>query len=179
MLPLPDGITQVCYVVRDLDAAMAKWIRLYGAGPFFTADFKIDGHEYRGQPAKVDVRVGLAYSSSLNIELLQPMQPAPSIYHEILDTRGEGIHHFWRRSRDFDAQIAHFVAAGCPVVAGGLIPGIGKSYFVDTLSTLGVFTEIQELSDAVYVALDEMHQAHLTWDGHTDPIRPYPTLRTC
>jgi hypothetical protein len=177
MLPLADGITQVCYVVRDREAAMAKWINLYGAGPFFTAEFKLGGHEYRGRPATVDVRVGLAYSSSLNIELLQPMQDGPSIYHEVLDTRGEGIHHFWRRSHDFDAEIARFDAAGCPVVAGGPIPGIGKSYFVDTLATLGVFTEIQELSDAVYVALDEMHAAHLAWDGRTDPIRPYPTLR--
>jgi hypothetical protein len=177
MLPLPNGITQICYVVRDLDKAMATWMKMFGAGPFFLADFRIGGHEYRGQPAEVDVRVGLAYSSSINIELLQPNQPGPSIYHEILDTRGEGIHHFWKRCSDFDAEIAHYAAIGCPVVAGGPIPGIGKSYFVDTLSTLGVFTEIQELSDAVYVALDEMHQAHLAWDGKTDPIRPYPALR--
>lgn len=177
MLPLADGITQICYVVRDLDAAIAKWIKTYNAGPFFVADFKIDGHQYRGQQATVDVRVALAYSSSINIELLQPMRPGPSIYHEILDARGEGIHHFWRRATDFDAEIARYEAMGCPVVAGGPIPGIGKSYFVDTLSTFGVFTEVQELSDAVYVALDEMHRAHLVWDGQTDPVRPYPTLR--
>lgn len=66
---------------------------------------------------------------------------------------------------------------GHPVVAGGPLPGIGKSYFVDTLETFGVFTEVQELSDAVYVALDEMHRAHLSWDCHTDPIRPFPAMQ--
>ena len=177
MLPMPDGITQIGYVVRDLDRAIANWIQTYGAGPFFVSHFKVDGHEYRGQPAKVDVRVGVAYSSSLNIELLQPMLPGPSIYHEILDARGEGIHHFWRRCSDFDAEIARLTALGHPVVAGGPLPGIGKSYFVDTLETFGVFTEVQELSDAVYVALDEMHRAHLSWDCHTDPIRPFPAMQ--
>lgn len=177
MLPLPEGIAQVCYVVRDLEQAIARWIALYRAGPFFRADFRIDGHEYRGAPAVVDVRVALAYSGALNIELLQPNGSGPSIYHEILEARGEGIHHFWRRARDFEAEIARFAAAGCPVVAGGPIPGLGKSYFVDTLAVLGVFTEVQELSAVVYRALDEMHQAHLGWDGFTDPVRPYPALR--
>lgn len=63
-----------------------------------------------------------------------------------------------------------------PDAAGGLVPGIGRSYFVDTLSTLGVFTELQELSEAVYIALDEMYRAHLGWDGKTLPVRPYPAL---
>jgi hypothetical protein len=108
--------------------------------------------------------------------LLQPRHPGPSIFHEILDTRGEGIHHFWRRCADLDEELARFETLGFRVVAGGPVPGIGRSYFVDTLSILGVFTELQELSDAVYIALDEMHQAHLSWDGKTHPVRPYPVL---
>jgi catechol 2,3-dioxygenase-like lactoylglutathione lyase family enzyme len=177
VLPLPDGLAQVCYVVRDLDRAIATWVRMYRAGPFYVADFRLEeGQYYRGQPTLLDVRVAVGYSGSLNIELLQPRHPGPSIFHEILDTRGEGMHHFWRRCADLDAEIARFEALGCPVVAGGPVPGIGRSYFVDTLSTLGVFTELQELSDAVYVALDGMHREHLIWDGKTDPVRPYPAL---
>jgi catechol 2,3-dioxygenase-like lactoylglutathione lyase family enzyme len=173
MLPLPDGISQICYVVPDLEQAIETWIKTYRAGPFFLAEFRLEGHTYRGQPAVVDVRVAVGYSSSLNIELLQPKRPGPSIFHELLDTRGQSMHHFWRRAADFDAEIKRYEAAGYPVVAGGPIPGIGKSYFVDTVSTLGVFTEVQELSEAVYMALDAMHRAHLVWDGRTDPVRPY------
>lgn len=176
MLPLANGITQICYVVRDLDEAMDKWVKAFRAGPFFVAEFKNDGHEYRGQTVTSNVRVGIGYSSSLNIELLQPLSPGPSIHHEILETRGEGVHHFWCRSSDLDAEIAHWESLGCPVVGGGPTPGIGRSYFVDTLSMFGVFTEIQELSDAVYLALDKMHQTHLNWDGKTDPVRPFPPL---
>lgn len=177
MLPPLDGITQVCYVVRDLERAIATWVKMYRAGPFYVANFKLDKDQfYRGRPTTLDLRVAVGYSSSLNVELLEPRNAGPSIYHEILDTRGEGMHHFWLRCADVDREIARFEALGCPVVAGGSVPGIGRSYFVDTVSTLGVFTELQELSDAVYIALDEMHQAHLTWDGATQPVRPYPSL---
>jgi 4-hydroxyphenylpyruvate dioxygenase-like putative hemolysin len=179
MLPLPDGIAQICYVVRDLDRAMATWVEMYRAGPFYVADFKQEeGQTYRGQPTRLDVRVAIGYSGSLNIELLQPRHPGPSIFHEILDTRGEGIHHFWRCCADLDQELARFQRLGFPVVAGGPVPGIGRSYFVDTLSTLGVFTELQELNEAVHIALDEMQKAHLSWDGKTQPVRPYPVLRT-
>jgi catechol 2,3-dioxygenase-like lactoylglutathione lyase family enzyme len=177
MLPFGGGIAQVCYVVRDLERAVKTWTELYRAGPFYVADFRLEeGQQYRGRPTVLDVRVAVGYCGSLNIELLQPRHPAPSIFHEILDTRGEGIHHFWLRGTDLDAEIARFAALGCPVVAGGEVAGFGRSYFVDTLSLLGVFTELQELRDAVYLALEGMHRAHVQWDGKTDPVRPYPQL---
>ena len=175
---LLNGITQVCQVVRDLDAAIANWVKLYGAGPFYVADFKMEqGQFYRGQPTILDVSVAIGYSGSLNVELLRPNRPGPSIYHELLDTYGEGIHHFWRRGENVDADVARFEAMGCPLVASGEVPGVTRSYFVDTRPAIGVYTELQEVSGAVRAALDEMHQAHLSWDGKTDPVRPYPTLK--
>lgn len=177
MLPPAEGIAQVCYVVRDLERALKTWTEVYRAGPFYVGDFRQDeGQHYRGRPTTLDVRVAIGYSGSLNIELLEPRRPGPSIFHEILDTRGEGIHHFWLRAANLDAEIARFEAMGCPVIAGGEVPGFGRSCFVDTLSMLGVFTELQELRDAVLVALEGMHRAHLNWDGKTNPVRPYPQL---
>lgn len=167
------GIVQICQVTRDLDRSIASWIALYEAGPFFVADFRLEGHHYRGRPVTADVRVGLAFCGSLLIELAQPNGVGPSIYHEVLESRGEAVHHFWKPSADFDAEIARYAAKGCPVIAGGPIPGMGRQVFVDTTSETGVFTEILELADWVYGALDIMRQAHLRWDG-SDPVRPYP-----
>ena len=66
------GIVQICQVTRDRDRSIASWIGLYGAGPFFVADFRLEGHHYRGRPVAADVRVGLAFCGSLLIELAQP-----------------------------------------------------------------------------------------------------------
>jgi hypothetical protein len=167
------GIVQICQVTRDRDRSIASWIGLYGAGPFFVADFRLEGHHYRGRPVTADVRVGLAFCGSLLIELAQPNGVGPSIYHEVLESRGEAVHHFWKPSADLDAEIARYAAKGCPVIAGGPIPGMGRQAFVDTRAETGVFTEILELADWVYGALDLMRQAHLCWDG-SDPVRPYP-----
>jgi hypothetical protein len=169
----PSGIVQLCQVTRDLDRTMETWMRLYGAGPFFIAEFKLDGHHYRGQSVKSDSRIGLAFCGGLLIEIAQPNGSGPSIFHEVLTARGESVHHVWKGSQDFDAEVARFAAQGYPVIGGGPIPGMGRQVYVDTTAHNGVFTEILELDEWVYEALDIMRQAHLRWDG-TDPVRPFP-----
>jgi hypothetical protein len=171
--PVLSGIVQLCQVTRDLDRSIATWIGLYGAGPFFVAEFRLEGHHYRGQPVTSDSRIGLAFCGGLLIELAQPKGAGPSILHEVLEARGEALHHIWKPSRDFDAEVARFAAQGCPVIAGGPIPGMGRQVYIDTTAHNGVYTELLELAEWVYGALDVMRQAHLGWDG-SDPVRPYP-----
>jgi hypothetical protein len=167
------GLIQLCQVTRDRDRSVLSWIDLHGAGPFFVADFRLEGHHYRGRSVTAESRIALGFCGPLLIELAQPDGPGPSIFHEVLDTRGESLHHFWKASEDFDTEVARYAAHGCPVVAGGPIPGMGRQVFVDTTAQCGVFTELLELADWVYGALDTMREAHRHWDGR-DPVRPYP-----
>ena len=167
------GLVQLCQVTRDRDRCIHDWIELQNTGPFFVADFRLDGHHYRGRPVTAESRVGLAFCGPVLIELAQPLGPGPSIFHELLETRGEALHHVWKASQDFDADIARYAARGCPVVGGGPIPGMGRQVFVDTRVQCGVFTELLELADWVYGAIHTMQQAHLHWDGR-EPVRPYP-----
>jgi len=167
------GILQLCQVTHDRDRSIADWVGLYGAGPFFVADFRLEGHHYRGQPVVAETRVGLAFCGSLLIEIAQPLGTGPSIFHEVLVGGGNAIHHVWKAADDYDAEIARFAAEGCHVVAGGPIPGMGRQAFIDTRARTGCFTELLELTGWVYGALDYMRRAHETWDG-ADPVRPYP-----
>lgn len=167
------GILQLCQVTHDRDRSITDWLKLYGAGPFFVADFRLEGHHYRGQPVVAESRIGLAFCGPLLIEVAQPLGPGPSIFHEVLASGGNTVHHLWKAADDYDAEIARFAAEGCEVVAGGPIPGMGRQVFVDTRSRSGVFTELLELADWVYAALDFMRRAHETWDG-ANPVRPYP-----
>ena len=175
MYPLPLGLAQTCFVVADLERAITQWTQVQRACPFFVGDFS--GEEiYRGQRRPFALRVAVGYSGAMNIELVCPQGPPPSVFHEVLDTHGEGVHHIWNRSRDFDADVAHYLSCGFPVVCESRVPGIGRMAFVDTRPAFGVFTELQELTDDVYRALDAMHQAHLDWDGVSDPVRLYASL---
>lgn len=167
------GILQLCQVTRDRDAAIADWLRLYGAGPFFVADFHLEGHHYRGQSVVAANRIGLAFCGPLLIEVAQPLGAGPSIFHEVLASDGNAVHHLWKAADDYDAEIARFAAEGCEVVAGGPMPGMGRQAFIDTRARSGCFTELLELADWVYGALDYMRRAHETWNGE-HPVRPYP-----
>ena len=168
-------LLQVCHVVHDIERHLDTWVRTFGAGPFFRATFQIDGHTYRGQPHRVNVHVAVGCLGSTIIELSQPADDAPSLFREVLDRRGEGLHHYWIQAPSFDDEIARYASAGCEYVGGGPLPRIGRGAFVDTTPTLGCFTELIELNDLGWSLLDQIHASHLAWDGR-DPIRPYPAF---
>ena len=168
-------VMQVCHVTRTLEARIAEWVSVHGAGPFFCATFVIDGHTYRGEPHRVNLQVAIGCLGSTVIELAQPADDAPSPFREVLDRRGEGLHHYWIQADDFDAELARYAGAGCPLVSGGEITGIGRSAFVDTTPLLGCFTELIELNDTGWTVLEEIRAAHLTWNGR-NPVRPYPSI---
>jgi hypothetical protein len=169
------GIVQMCYVTRNLDEAIDKWIAMYRAGPFYVGEFQVPGQNYRGTPITTHVRVGVSFCGPLNIELLQPMGDGPSVFHEGLEQRGEGLHHFWKMSDDYDSEIARHETLGHSVVAGGRWPGVGRTAFVDTRAVLGAYTEVLESSDLLFATLSRIRDAHRTWDG-TRPVRPYSDL---
>ena len=173
---MPRGtVLQVCHVVHDIEKHVNTWVRTFGAGPFFRATFQIDGHTYRGQPHRVNLHVAVGCVGSTIVELSQPADDAPSLFREVLESRGEGLHHYWIQAPSFDDEIARYAAAGCEYVGGGDLPRMGRGAFVDTTRTLGCFTEPLELNHMGWSLLDQMHVAHLTWDG-LDRIRPYPAF---
>jgi hypothetical protein len=168
-------VLQVCHVVHDVEAHVDAWVRTFGAGPFFRATFQIDGHTYRGQPHRVNVHVAVGCIGSTIIELTQPADDAPSPFREVLECRGEGLHHYWIQAPSFDEEIARLGRGGCEYVSGGPLPRIGRAALIDTTRTLGCFTELIELNGLGWSLLDQIQVAHLGWDGR-DPMRPYPAF---
>jgi hypothetical protein len=59
--------------------------------------------------------------------------------------------------------------------AGRSQPRIGRGAFVETTHALGCFTELIELNDHGWSILQQIHAAHLAWDGR-DPMRAYPVF---
>ncbi len=171
----PGTLLQVCHVVRDVEASAARWVRDFGAGPFFRATFAIDGHTYRGQPHRVNVDVAVGFMGSSIVELTRPVEDAPSPFTEVLNARGEGLHHYWLQVDDFDAALVRHAGAGHALVTAGPLPGIGRAAMVDTSAKLGCFVELIELNDTGWRLMEQMHATHLGWDGR-DPLRPYPAF---
>ena len=66
-------IKQIAYVVDDLDAAIARWVEVVRAGPFFRIDgASIADVPYRGQPVEAQLSLAIGNSGGVQIELIAP-----------------------------------------------------------------------------------------------------------
>ena len=70
-LPTDRNVFQNAWVCDDLEAEMKKWTEQMKVGPWFVAehDENITDVIYRGEPAELSMRVGLAQAGDVQIEL--------------------------------------------------------------------------------------------------------------
>lgn len=165
---LPGPVRQIGYVVADLDAAMADWLKI-GVGPWFVMRGLPQRVTYRGEPCAVTLALALANSGDLQIELIQQADDTPSIFTEFL-AAGPGFHQLAYWTDDFDATMASIAAAGWPVVwSGGEGTGVRFAY-VEPGGSPAAIIEIMELTDASAGMAAIVRQAAWEWDG-SDSIR--------
>lgn len=167
---------QFCYVVHDIDATVAKWIKDFGAGPFYKMDDRaLRQRMYRGQPARDEFVAAIGFLGSTILEFVQPLNAEPSIFREILDTRGEVVHHIAPHVRthtpqEYAAVCARYTAAGFKPAAELIVPGFGRNVFFDAVAKYGYFIEVLEVPPEAAHITPQMHAEHLAWNGR-DPIR--------
>ncbi|MGK2870057.1 MAG: VOC family protein [Mycobacterium sp.] len=180
---LPGPVRQIGYVVDDLDAAVANWLKL-GVGPWFVMRDLVQQVTYRGEPSAVTLSLALANSGDLQIELIQQTDDTASIFTEFLQARGErsdgestgpGFHQLAYWTDDFDDTMGLVAEAGWPVVwSGGEGDGVRYAYVelssAERATSPAAIIEIMELTDASAGMAAFVRQAAEGWDG-SDPVR--------
>ena len=182
-------IIQYAYVVEDIDAAIHKWNRVFGAGPFLKIEHwgPADKHLYRGQPIRDDVTHAHGQCGPAQIQFTQQHNDAPSIWRDMYPKGSEGFHHVAVLVDDFDEEKARFIQMGCSVgeefqfntshaghvhvPAGTKIPEIGRCAYMDARHLIGCFVEVFEEHPIVRHEFNAVKAAHENWDGVTDLIR--------
>ena len=134
---------QIGIVVRDLDAAIRKYVDDYGIGPWkiyeFTPANAPDLHEY-GQPAKRSFRVAGAMVGQMHWELIQPLDNE-GIYARFLAEKGGGVHHIAVAAKNFDEMLAMEAKRGVDLLLSGEFEGVKVAY-LNTERDLGVILEV-------------------------------------
>lgn len=165
---LPGPVRQIGYVVSDLDAAIDKWLTM-GVGPWFVIRNVPQQVTYRGESVAVTLSLALANSGELQVELIQQLDDAPSIFAEFLQVTGGGFHQLAYWTADFDGAMARLAEAGWPEVwSGGQGEGVRFAYVEPP--TGSTIVEIMELTDASAGMARIVRQAAIDWDG-SDPVR--------
>jgi hypothetical protein len=173
MLQPNESIIELCHVVRDMDGAIRYWTDVAGAGPFFVGDMEFpEGYRHRGKPCGLSLQIAFGFSGGLIIELVRPIdRRVPSVFSEVLDSRGPGYHHVMLRD-DYDKGFGRLSRAGYEPAYEGRLPSGERCVLFDTRRDSGGFVEFMDISPLIQRQLDNMARAHREWDRRTDPIRP-------
>ena len=164
-IPARNAILQICWVVNDLDEAMARWHRISGIGPFLVIRHtQVIEPRYRGQPWATDFSVGMAQAGPLQIELIQQHDDRPSHYRDTVPAGSEAMHHVAIMPDDYDAALADYLDQGFEEAAGGIFGDMRFAY-VDTSGQIGHMVEIVEPKDSIRKFFAMVKQAAEDWDG--------------
>lgn len=164
------SVCQNGYVVRDIRKAMDHWINVMGVGPWFYVERARPTYfRHRGQDSAVELSIALANSGDLQIELIQQLNDAPSMYKEFLDSGHEGMQHLSYWTTEYDALYQRALSLGYKVGDEGAGPR-GRFAYFDTQFLPGTVIEISDVSGPKAQHFAHIRQAALDWDG-SQPIR--------
>lgn len=95
--------SQVGFVYPDLEAATRLYEPIFG--PFKVVDYgEIEGARFRGQPSAYQLKLGIAYSGELEIELIEWIS-GETPHKEFLEAGRSGMHHMSFTVPDLDAMV--------------------------------------------------------------------------
>jgi len=129
------NLDHVALAVHDLDAALDRFLRLYGVGPAGREVIEEQGVE------EAMVLVG-----GSRVQLLAPLDPDTPV-GRFLARRGEGLHHVAFAVPDIDAALAHLEDEGAELIDRVARRGGGGSRvaFVHPRTFGGTLTELVEI----------------------------------
>ena len=139
-LGLPD-LSQMGIVVRDLDATIEFYKNVLGLGPFVKPEVNYLERTYHGEAVDSFWIMGFCSLGAVELEIIQPIRK-PTIYHDFLEQKGEGIHHFgFDLKEGFDEKLLLCQKLGIGVMQSGRSE-TGRFAFLDTEKIGGVIFEL-------------------------------------
>ncbi|MFI1732642.1 zinc-binding dehydrogenase [Streptomyces acidicola] len=160
------SIAQIGYVVRDIEASMQGFINC-GIGPwFYLKNVKPGDFTYHGEPSDMAMDVAVANSGDIQIELITPVNDAPSMYRDFLAAGHEGVQHVAYWSEDYQTLYDRALAAGFTVGQEGRIGGEdGRFAYLATEHHPGTVIEISDLGGSKKFLFGLIKLAAANWDG--------------
>jgi len=109
--PLADlpPLSQIGFVVPDMQAALAAFEPLYG--PFVVERFENKNFDFRGRSADSVLDCAFGYTGAMEIELIHPVS-GEGPHRAFLDSGRSGMHHLQYRFENLDDTVARLAKAG-------------------------------------------------------------------
>ena len=164
-------IIQIAYVVKDIEKSMRDFTARLRIGPWFVSGpFVPPEGLYRGTPTRMRLTLAVGFAGHMSFELIEQHDDLPSVYQEVIKTRGYGFHHWGMPAADLDAEVGRYNALGYETAFSDRSPRGYRVVYVDTSRDLSGMIELMERTPALEARYTEMYLASVGWDG-TDPVR--------
>ena len=137
------NLSQVGFVVRDLDKTIEKMQRVLGTEPDTILEMPNYDRENSGVDGDFITRIAFYEFCNIQLEFIQPLG-GKTVWQKFIDQGGEGIHHIRFSVSDFEGtkKCMHEKGIGMSVEGpSARIPGLRWGYF-DTEEPLGFILEI-------------------------------------
>src|SRR5690348_13751261 len=114
MASADDGtLIQTAFVVRNLHESIGMYVSKMRVGPWFVMErFTPAEATYRGQPTNLVMSVAFAFHGAAMLELIQQHDDSPSVFRDVLVTRGYGLHHVGITTEAYDALFSSYMSSG-------------------------------------------------------------------
>ena len=138
-------IAQVAIVVRNIEEAAQRYANVLGlpVPNVIVTRPGLEVHQtYKGEPSDAQAKLAFFNLGQVQLELIEPLGGA-SIWQEVLDRKGESVHHiaFWVEGMQ---RVVDFLKTqGIPMVQRGDM-GQGQYAYFDAEAQLGLTLELLE-----------------------------------
>jgi catechol 2,3-dioxygenase-like lactoylglutathione lyase family enzyme len=124
-------VSHIGIVVKELDKAIAYYENVFGLGPFVWSKMRSSERYYYGRPTDFEMIIGSCPLGPIEVELIQPVTP-PTIYHDFLERKGEGLHHLGFDVEDMDERLERYEKMGIKAIQHGRGPSGGGYAYLDS-----------------------------------------------
>lgn len=144
---LDGGVSQVAFLVEDLDLAVENYYRTFGIGPWHFYTYQkpfVPQMSYRGADADYAMRVALSYFGPTRVEFIESLR-GPSIYEEFIERHGYGVQHLGFLVEDMEAALTEARTAGFKMIQDGAgfgPDGDGHYAYIESEAAFGVTMEL-------------------------------------
>jgi hypothetical protein len=141
-------VTQIALVVKDIEQVSEAWSKVFGLPKpeiqMTDPPEKARG-VYRGDSTTARAKLAFFDLGQVSLELIEPVGEE-SVWYEVLEERGEGVHHIAFQVKDTDRVTTYLAEHDMPVIQQGHYTG-GMYTYVESQPTLRVMLELLENFD--------------------------------
>lgn len=141
--PAAGRLIQTAFITKDIHASMRAMTRTMGIGPWFLRERGVFPRQiYRGQPSTTALAVAMRYAGDMQFEIIQQLDNSPSVYREIAERSGYGLHHLGVAAENYAASMAHYERAGYTLAYEAEVAHGARLGYFDTHGELPAMIEV-------------------------------------